>query len=261
MDVKAGSGAFMPTLERGTRRWRRSIVGVARGAGLADSALLTEMGQCLGHTAGNAVEVAESHRHAQGRRLRSAPARGGAGAVRRGAGAGRPGGGPSPDGPAAADRPSSSGAAAERFGRMVAALGGPADLLERTAAYLPALPERHPCRAVPGGLHRRHRRAGPGPRRGRAWRRTAPHGRPDRPRGRARARSGASATGSARTSPCAWSTRPTRTRPRRRRTAAGRLHDHRSRRPPTPPVVRERLPEDRSWTCRRGRLRATGQRP
>jgi thymidine phosphorylase len=33
-----------------------------------------------------------------------------------------------------------SGAAAERFARMVAALGGPADLLDRPAHYLPAAP-------------------------------------------------------------------------------------------------------------------------
>ncbi len=59
MDVKTGSGAFMPTHEQATAL-AESIVGVARGAGLPTRALLTEMGQCLGHTAGNAVEVAES---------------------------------------------------------------------------------------------------------------------------------------------------------------------------------------------------------
>ena len=49
----------MPTLEQ-ARALARSIVGVAHGAGLPAVALITDMGQCLGHTAGNALEVAES---------------------------------------------------------------------------------------------------------------------------------------------------------------------------------------------------------
>jgi thymidine phosphorylase len=39
-----------------------------------------------------------------------------------------------------ADRAVTSGKAAEVFGRMVAALGGPADFLERTDDYLPSAP-------------------------------------------------------------------------------------------------------------------------
>src|SRR3954468_21583842 len=45
MDVKTGSGAFMPTHEQ-AEALAQSIVGVARGAGLPATALLTEMGQC-----------------------------------------------------------------------------------------------------------------------------------------------------------------------------------------------------------------------
>ncbi len=59
MDVKAGSGAFLPSLEE-TRELAAAIVEVARGNGLATSALLTDMNQVLGRTAGNAVEVLES---------------------------------------------------------------------------------------------------------------------------------------------------------------------------------------------------------
>ena len=59
MDVKTGSGAFMPTAERG-RALARSIVGVATRRRPAATALLTDMGQCLGQSAGNALEVAES---------------------------------------------------------------------------------------------------------------------------------------------------------------------------------------------------------
>ena len=59
MDVKAGSGAFLPSLDE-TRELAAAIVEVARGNGLATSALLTDMNQVLGRTAGNAVEVLES---------------------------------------------------------------------------------------------------------------------------------------------------------------------------------------------------------
>ena len=58
MDVKAGSGAFLPERER-SAELARAIVAVARGNGLACEALLTDMDQVLGRTAGNAVEVRE----------------------------------------------------------------------------------------------------------------------------------------------------------------------------------------------------------
>ncbi len=59
MDVKAGSGAFLPSFEA-TRELARTLVEVANGAGLRCSALLTDMSQCLGRTAGNALEVREA---------------------------------------------------------------------------------------------------------------------------------------------------------------------------------------------------------
>ena len=59
MDVKTGSGAFMAARED-ARALARSIVDVACGAGLPTTALLTDMNQCLGHTAGNALEVEET---------------------------------------------------------------------------------------------------------------------------------------------------------------------------------------------------------
>ena len=144
MDVKTGSGAFMPTRER-AEALARSIVGVAHGAGLKATALLTEMGQCLGHSAGNAVEVRESIAMLKGEpshpQLREvtlalcgeALALAGLAAD---AAAGRMAAGAALD----------SGAAAERFARMVHALGGPPDLLERHVAHLPSAPL---LRAVP----------------------------------------------------------------------------------------------------------------
>ncbi len=59
MDIKAGSGAFMPTREA-SAELGRAIAEVSIGAGLPCTALLTDMDQVLGRTAGNALEVRES---------------------------------------------------------------------------------------------------------------------------------------------------------------------------------------------------------
>ena len=56
MDVKTGSGAFMPTLDA-ARELASSIVSVANGAGLPTAALITDMNEPLASAAGNAVEV------------------------------------------------------------------------------------------------------------------------------------------------------------------------------------------------------------
>ena len=65
MDVKVGSGAMLPQLDR-ARELARAIVEVAVGNGLPTVALLTDMNQVLGRTAGNAVEVRESIDHLTG---------------------------------------------------------------------------------------------------------------------------------------------------------------------------------------------------
>ncbi len=59
MDVKAGSGAFMPTYKQ-SEELAKSIVYVANGAGCKTTALLTNMNQVLASSAGNAVEVREA---------------------------------------------------------------------------------------------------------------------------------------------------------------------------------------------------------
>jgi thymidine phosphorylase len=59
LDVKFGSGAFLPDPERG-RELARTMVGLGRAHGVRTTALLTAMEQPLGRTAGNAVEVEES---------------------------------------------------------------------------------------------------------------------------------------------------------------------------------------------------------
>src|SRR3954462_14871664 len=58
MDVKSGSGAFMARRER-AKELAQAIVEVAEGNGLRCRALLTDMDQVLGRTAGNAGEGAE----------------------------------------------------------------------------------------------------------------------------------------------------------------------------------------------------------
>jgi thymidine phosphorylase len=139
MDVKAGSGAFLPERER-SAELARAIVGVARGAGLACEALLTDMDQVLGRTAGNAVEVREAigvlaHPRTAEPRLVEVTLALCATLLRLGGlhesdEAAR----------AAAARALESGAAAERFAAMAAALGGPADLLDDPDRHLPRAP-------------------------------------------------------------------------------------------------------------------------
>ena len=65
MDVKVGSGAFLPDREQ-AEELARTIVEVATGNGLPTAALLTDMDRVLGRTAGNAVEVRESIDHLTG---------------------------------------------------------------------------------------------------------------------------------------------------------------------------------------------------
>jgi thymidine phosphorylase len=141
MDVKVGSGAFLPS-QKAARALASTLVEVANGAGLRCSALLTDMSQCLGRTAGNALEVQEALGVLAGRRTASRLRKvslelaadllvlGGVFEERAPAAA-------------AAVRALDSGAAAERFGRMIASLGGPADLLERPHSHLPKAPVRH----------------------------------------------------------------------------------------------------------------------
>jgi thymidine phosphorylase len=131
MDVKVGSGAFLPELDQ-ARELAQTIIDVARGNGLPTAALLTDMDRVMGRAAGNALEVREAIDHLTGEakdarmvevtlalceqllRLKGI------------------------DGdPRAALE---SGAAAEHFARMVATLGGPADLLERPDDHLPRAP-------------------------------------------------------------------------------------------------------------------------
>jgi thymidine phosphorylase len=143
MDVKHGSGAFMSDIGD-ARDLARALVDVAVAAGLPTVALLTDMDRVLGTTAGNALEVRESiamltdPASADPRLLEVTLALtrhlldlGGLG-------------------DADPEAALASGAAAEKFGAMVAALGGPGDIMENPDAHLaraPVIREVHAERA------------------------------------------------------------------------------------------------------------------
>jgi thymidine phosphorylase len=138
MDVKVGSGAFLPD-RAGASDLANSIVEIARGNGLATSAVLTDMDRVLGRSAGNAVEVREAIDHLTGsareERLLEVTLTLSAELLRLG--------GVEVDEHAArsaAERALADGSAAERFAAMVSCLGGPADLLEAPDRRLPRAP-------------------------------------------------------------------------------------------------------------------------
>ncbi len=59
MDVKVGSGAFLPSLDQ-TRALARTLIALGRALGLPVRAVLSQMDQPLGEAIGNAVEVREA---------------------------------------------------------------------------------------------------------------------------------------------------------------------------------------------------------
>ena len=141
MDVKVGNGAFMESEAR-ARALATSIIRTAAVAGLPTRAVLTDMNQVLGLSAGNALEIAESVRYLRGDRreprlddvvlslcaemLAISGVETDREAARR-----------------LADAAVVSGRAAEVFARMVSALGGPADFLDAFERHLPAAPVTH----------------------------------------------------------------------------------------------------------------------
>ena len=62
MDIKVGNGAFMESRER-AEELATSIIGTAARAELKTHAVITDMNEVLGSTAGNAVEIAEAVRY------------------------------------------------------------------------------------------------------------------------------------------------------------------------------------------------------
>ena len=150
MDVKVGSGAFMPTYDKSVEL-AESIVAVGNGAGMQTSAILTDMNESLAPYAGNALEVRGAMDYLTGR---SRPARlhevtlalcaemlvlGGLAATEE-------------EARVKLEAVLASGAAAERFARMVSALGGPADLIENPDKHLEQAPFVVPAPALSAGF-------------------------------------------------------------------------------------------------------------
>lgn len=136
MDVKVGSGAFMPTFEQ-SELLAQSIVGVANGAGCKTTALLTDMNQVLASSAGNALEVREAVRFLTGeyrnpRLLEVTLALSAEMLVSGGLAAN------TDEATSKLRAVLDNGKAAEIFARMVAAQKGPTDFIDQMDKYLPA---------------------------------------------------------------------------------------------------------------------------
>ena len=137
LDVKTGSGAFMPTLDK-SRALAASLTAVANGAGLKTGALITDMNEPLASAAGNALEVRNAVDFLTGahqdKRLKLVTLELCATVLEM-------------TGVARGDKAHKkvgdaldSGKATERFALMVSALGGPADFVENLDRYLLAAP-------------------------------------------------------------------------------------------------------------------------
>ena len=149
LDVKTGSGAFMPTYDD-AKALAQSLVQVANGAGLPTSALITDMNEPLADCAGNAVEVRNAVDFLTGAkqqlRLAEVVLNFAAHMLVTAELAKNV-----DDGLAQAGAALKNGRAAEKFGLMVAGLGGPADFVEKAAHYLPVSNVQIPVRAAVAG--------------------------------------------------------------------------------------------------------------
>jgi thymidine phosphorylase len=146
MDVKCGSGAFCDTEEM-ARDLAQSLVAVANRAGLPTVALITDMNRVLGRDVGNALEITETVRYLKGEGTREARLHEvvmslagemlALGKLAPSVAAGR----------ARAEAALEDGRAADKFARMVAALGGPDDFLDHADRYLSRAAVIKPCAA------------------------------------------------------------------------------------------------------------------
>ena len=135
LDVKTGSGAFMADIGS-ARELAKSLVAVANGAGLKTSALITDMNEPLASAAGNAVEVLNAVAYLVGARreprlhevvIALAAEMLALGGLAESVA----------DGDAMAREALKNGTAADRFQKMVTALGGPPDFVQDPLKHLP----------------------------------------------------------------------------------------------------------------------------
>ena len=138
LDVKVGSGAFLATMEE-AEALAEALVATAQGAGCMTRALITDMDEPLIAAAGNALEVIEVMETLTGTAVTTklwdlTVALGGEALALGGIAA------DAEDGAGRIAEALESGQAAEAFGEMVAALGGPIDFVERWPDRLPSAP-------------------------------------------------------------------------------------------------------------------------
>ena len=134
LDVKVGSGAFMKTIED-ARELATALTETANAAGCRTSALITDMNQPLAPALGNALEVTEVMKALTGGQespLVEVSAELG-GVLLADAGLAED----AKEGRENISEAIRDGRAAERFGRMMAAVGGPVHFVEDWARFLP----------------------------------------------------------------------------------------------------------------------------
>ncbi len=137
LDVKTGNGAFMAK-SKDAIKLAESLVAVANGAGLKTTALITDMNESLASAAGNAVEVKNAVEFLTGKRdarLEEVTLALAAEMLVSTGLAATP-----KHGLELASAALNSGKAADIFGRMVGALGGPNDFMKKPDFYLPKAP-------------------------------------------------------------------------------------------------------------------------
>lgn len=147
LDVKCGNGAFMKDEAR-ARALAEAMVGIGTSMGVRTECVITAMDQPLGAAVGNALEIRECLDLLQGRGPADATS-----VVRRLAGRMLVLGGAASDteaGMVLADRAVASGAALERFQRMVDAQGGDPRVVE-VPSRLPSVSTVHVVAAPAGG--------------------------------------------------------------------------------------------------------------
>ncbi len=149
LDVKVGSGAFMKSASE-ARALAQALVQTANLAGCPTAALITDMNAPLAPALGNALEVAEVmkvlHAKTRGPLYELTLALGTqllfSGGVFASEDAARE----------ALSNAIVSGKAAERFGKMIAAMGGPLGFVDNPQRYLPEAPVIREINATEGGF-------------------------------------------------------------------------------------------------------------
>ncbi|MBL4940704.1 MAG: thymidine phosphorylase [Colwellia sp.] len=129
MDIKMGNGAMMTNLSQ-AKALAKSITTVANDAGVNTQAIITDMNQVLGSTAGNALEMIETVKYLTGK-LREPRLHQVVVSLAKAMLVNSKLAKDESDAQTKVDYALASGKAAEIFAKMISALGGPADFLEQ----------------------------------------------------------------------------------------------------------------------------------